>query len=498
MVITNPCDICDADFTVAGSGGSGGTAICPSTTVGSGEPTQAMLSEASAGDMYYDLNTGIGHLCQSSGDTGKQWTKVVGFGYQSVDTSQLVTAKDLVDLDLVAFNDMMKYLGVTYEGEPILDKYALRSDIDAEIKSLEDNLDAKSRDIVIDKMSTYMPREEAESRYLLRDGCGYADMLDAGDLYVAKTEFTADVYKALKADSETNFVLTNYSGVNGVYLESFLGLYLKADDLSDKLDTYVTDNGLVSKSYLESSYYLKGTVDSALAGKASVSDLSSLKDAVDANTSAIGAIDVSSYLKSDVAESTYVKRSEYAPGLTKDDVEDLGYAKVSTSLNDTVESDLLAPSVNAVKSYVTLKLQDIDVSAAVEEKLPSLAVEAGSAARLAELSGSGPYALANFTISSVTVGSSDTSAEFTLPAATSGISRNFALVIAIPSDWTGSTFSLTLTPASGETVSYFGGFSASFDMSGIAAGETVMYSFTEIMAGKFRVSRCLLDAVSVS
>lgn len=501
---TNPCDVCGAEFLVGGS-----ASRYPRTTVGSGEPTNAMLTEASAGDMYYDLSTGIGWLCQSAGDTGKQWTKVVGFAAADIDLSKYVKFTDLTDeaYHFVTYDEVTKdILGdAPVNGETVLKKYALAADVGVDIEAAKTAAHNDAIDTVNTNMSLYLKSEAADKMYLRKSGAGYGDVKDAGDLYLAIADFNAAVYKAaLTSDTvvrDAYFVLTAKKNAGGVFLDAELGPYMKTADFDGKAKTYVDARGFCEKTYVDTNFYAKGTIDSKLSGLATTAALDAVKSSVTANTSAIGDIP-NIYLKTSDASATYLKKGDYVKGATLDDVATAGYAKVAKTLDDKTESDTHAPSVNAVKSYVETKLSDfdaaVDVDAALDAKLADFAVQAGSAAKLVALSGDGPYALANFAISSVTVGASATGASFTLPASTSGVARNFALVIEIPSGWTGSSFTLTLTPASGETVSYFGGFSASFDMSGVAAGETVMYSFAEIMAGKFRVARCLLDAVTVS
>lgn len=508
---TNPCDVCGAEFLVGGSGG--GATRYPRTTVGSGDPTSAMLAEASAGDMYYDVKTGVGWLCQSAGDTGKQWTKVVGFAGADIDLSGYVKFTDLTgeEYNFVTYKEVTEdILGdAPVNKEPVLKKYALAADVTKDIEAAKDAAHQDAIDTVTDNMSAYYTATQTEAAFLRKETSG--DNKGAKDLYLAIADFNAVTYKAAIASEnvvrDAYFVLTAKKNTGGVFLDAELGPYMKTADFDNKVKKYVTDNELCTKTYVDNYSYPRGTLDSKLNEKLSIADKTyvDLKTSVAANTEAISKInqaDLSPYLKSADAANTYLKREDYVAGVTMAEVKALGYAEVSKALDDTTESDSKAPSVNAVKSYVGSKLTSVDVGAAVdaalEAKLSDFAVQAGSAAKLVALSGDGPYALANFAISSVTVGASATGASFTLPAATSGVARNFALVIEIPSGWTGSSFALTLTPASGETVSYFGGFSASFDMSGVAAGETVMYSFAEIMAGKFRVARCLLDAVTVS
>lgn len=508
---TNPCDVCGAEFLVGGGGG--GTTRYPRTTVGSGDPTNAMLTEASAGDMYYDIKTGVGWLCQSSGDTGKSWTKVVGFAAPDLDLSGYVKFTDLTDdaYHFVTYDEVTKdILGdAPVDKEPVLKKYALSATVTEAIEAAKTAAHNDAIDTVNTNMSLYLKGDDAAKMYLLKETSG--DNKGAKDLYLAIADFNAVTYKdALKSDTvvrDAYFVLTATKNSQGTFLEDKLGLYVLSSDFDTKVKEYVTDNELCNKTYVDGYSYARGTLDSKLNEKLSIDDKTyvDLKKSVADNTKAISEIsqaDLSPYLKSADAANTYLKRDDYVAGVTLNEVKALGYAEVSKALDDTTESDSKAPSVNAVKSYVEGKLKDFDssadIDAALDAKLADFAVQAGSAAKLVALSGDGPYALANFAISSVTVGTAATGASFTLPAATSGVARNFALVIEIPSGWTGSSFTLALTPASGETVSYFGGFSASFDMSGVAAGETVMYSFAEIMAGKFRVARCLLDAVTVS
>ena len=512
---TDPCDVCGAEF-LAGSGG-GGTVCYPRTTIGNGDPTNAMLSDASAGDMYYDLSTGIGWLCQSAGDTGKMWTRAVGFGFADagIDLDQYVKFTDLTDekYNYVTYDELTKNIlgDAPVNGVAVLKKYALASEVESDIKAVSDQAKAAAEQAISNGMASYVKTTDAERMYLLRPGCGYGDTPDAGDLYLALSDFNAETYlKALAKESgapvkDAYFVLTRNRNLQGSFLDAYLELYLMKSDFDKTAGEYINSLGLCTQDYVDKNFYNSGTIDSKLSGKASNKALEATNTNVAANTSAIAGIK-GEYLKSAAAAETYLKKDDYKAGATLDDVAQAGYAKISTALDATTESDTAAPSVNAVKSYVASSLSSfapsVDVGAAVDaaldERLPDFAVQAGSAAKLVALSGDGPYALENFAISSVTVGTAATGASFTLPAAAAGVARNFALVIAIPSGWTGSSFALTLTPQAGETVSYFGGFSASFDMSGVAAGETVMYSFAEIMAGKFRVARCLLDAVTVS
>lgn len=509
---TDPCDVCGAEFLVGGS-----ATRYPRTTAGLGDPTSAMLSEALAGDMYYDLSTGIGWLCQSAGDVGKVWTKAVGFGFAEagIDLSQYVKFTDLTDekYNYVTYDELTKdILGdAPVNGEAVLKKYALASEVESDIAAVSDQAKAAAEEAISNGMADYLKKSEAKEKYLLRSGYGDEATQDAGKLYLAIADFNAETYlKALAKESGTPvkdayFVLTRNRNLQGSFLDDYLELYLMKSDFDKTAGEYINSLGLCKQDYVDKYFYNSGTVDSKLSGKASIEALATTNTSVAANTNAIAGIK-GEYLKSSDAEGTYLKQTDYTAGVTLDDVAKAGYAKISTALDATTESDTKAPSVNAVKSYVTTSLSSfapsVDVGAAVDaaldERLPDFAVQAGSAAKLVALSGDGPYALANFAISSVTVGTAATGATFTLPAATAGVARNFALVIEIPSGWTGSSFTLTLTPQTGETVSYFGGFSASFDMSGVAAGETVMYSFAEIMAGKFRVARCLLDSVAVS
>lgn len=507
---TGPCDVCGAEFLVGGSATGH-----PRTTVGNGDPTNAMLSEASAGDMYYDLSTGIGWLCQPAGDTGKMWTRVVGFGFADagIDLDQYVKFTDLTDekYNYVTYDELTKNIlgDAPVNGVAVLKKYALASEVKSDIDAVSDQAKAAAEEAISNGMADYLKKAEAKEKYLLRPGYGDETTQDAGKLYLALADFNAETYLASATGERSAYFVTatSRSDKKSLLLDDYLAKYLLVSEFDAKAKAYVDSRKFCELSYVdnEKNFYKSGTVDAKLSKKASNEALATTNTNVAANTNAINGIK-NGYLKSSDAAETYLKKADYKAGATLDDVAKAGYAKISTALDSTTASDTAAPSVNAVKSYVATSLSSfapsVDVGAAVDaaldKRLPDFAVQAGSAAKLVALSGDGPYALANFAISSVTVGTAATGASFTLPAATAGVARSFALVIAIPSGWTGSSFTLTLTPQAGETVSYFGGFSASFDMSGVAAGETVMYSFAEIMAGKFRVARCLLDAVTVS
>lgn len=112
----------------------------------------------------------------------------------------------------------------------------------------------------------------------------------------------------------------------------------------------------------------------------------------------------------------------------------------------------------------------------------------------------GDVVLHNHGINLVSINLSRTSVNLIVPVASSTlISRDMYVLLSFSDAWTGDAFSLTIKSATaGETLSFFKTATGTFDFTGIAAGEKLMFYLTEIAASTFMASSKKLIAHTFS
>lgn len=488
------CGTCGADFPPFAEAPSGGTgSSAESKHFGVVPPTvDASYAE---GDWYFDLTAGKAYVYRKTSPTVYEWTCVFQPSTSTVDLSGYATTASLSAYLTSAS------AAATYLTQSSLANYVTAGALTTALASYSTTASMQS---YVSGLG-YLTQAAGDARYVLSSSVA-TGFVTGSALTAALASYTPTSGLSEALGMSNYLTVSAADASDGFLRKSAVSgfTYVTPSSLATALAPYVTSTALGNMGYLTQTagdarymrdgtgalaYATKGYVDLALASYTPTSSLAS-------------AIGLSNYLTASQADAAdgFVRKSAMAS---------YGYqtsAQVASALSSYVTSSQLSSSNAALQSTVLSAVQAIGYVTSAQLASAVGTIQAAQGAYVFNYpANSSGYQMADRSVNVVTLSGTASSVNVKLPAKGT-VARDFTVAILFQTGtgaWTGSSVSVSVSQASGESPalvtmsSESGIFSTS--MSGRSTSSTaIVYAFTEIAPCRFLVSRRIVSTVSHS